>query len=79
MKKTIKAFAIMNKDESNGYYGILWHSQGNKVLPLCIYSSKMEAEEFKKRASPFSYKRKEKIVEVEIKIINNKNAKNQTN
>ncbi len=45
-EKTIKAWAVMNQDERNGHFGILWHAEGHQTgnsMSLRIYAEEEEA------------------------------------
>ncbi len=63
--KIIKAWAVMNDDERNGFDGILWFGEGDKglgIIPLMIFSGEQQAIKMASRKEFY------KAVPCEIKI-----------
>ena len=62
--KTIKAWATMNKNETNGFDGILWCPLGQdsdkNFIPLAIFSSENEAIKMAERKVYY------KVIEIKI-------------
>ena len=63
--KKLKVFIVMNRDEHNGYGGVLWCSQRGEekeFIPLAVFSDREQSTKMATRTDYY------KVVEAELRF-----------